>query len=249
MEDHNSRMDHFLLEDQQDAWEAYSTFRTARTLFFALLLIGLLIAGSCFWVVNQGLVDQALELTGQNATLIPLGFSGESGESQKNNQQTELVNSLNDLVRISLSIWNLVMAFCALLFCLTLLIGLKLALVGRLGGLAEAGKAFFLSLMVMVLIVPWQSIITPQSPGALFRYDYLIDRYLEMRSQPEAGLIPKLGYYGRFIGLWGLSIILLLMSLRRSRQASGKIKARLEAQQKPESIKELEVIPPGPPPA
>ena len=118
---------------------------------------------------------------------------------------------------------------------------------GRLGGLAEAGKAFFLSLVVMVMVVPWQAVIIQGMPGTMFSYEQLLDRYYDITVQTDAGLFTKIGYYGRFLGLWGLTVILLLISFRQSRQAARKIKARMDANRQPEPIKELETIQPVPP--
>ena len=228
------------IDDQIDARQAYETFKAARTLFFILLILGLLVTESSFWLVNCGLVDDSLVINGQRANLTPLLFSNGDERAWENIQHPQVVEGANDLIRISLGIWNYILTFCALLFCLTLLVGLNLALVGRLGGLADAGKAFFLSLVVMIMVVPWQPIITRQMPGALFSYEQLINSYQDFRL--DSGLLSSISYYGRYVGLWFLTMILLLLAFWRSGRAAKKIKVRMNAGQNILTLKELESI-------
>ncbi len=121
-------------------------------------------------------------------------------------------------VGLMLPAWNYILPFSAVLYCLTLLIGMKLALVGRLGGLANSGRAFFLGLVVMVLVLPWQQMASPILWGALYTYQELAAKYVQLPQQGE--LVQRLGYYGRFVGLWTLTLLLLLIAQWRSKQAT-----------------------------
>ena len=122
---------------------------------------------------------------------------------------------------------NCLLTFFSVVYCLTLLIGMKLALIGRLGGLADAGRAFFLSLIVMVFIVPWQQMIFADVPGVL--YDYAKLKIWCTSINGTAGYIL---YYGRFTGFWLLCVVLLLMAQRHSGRLVKRVRLRIMQRQK-----------------
>jgi hypothetical protein len=126
------------------------------------------------------------------------------------------------LVNVGLPSADYVLVFSAAFYCLSLLAGLNIALVGRLGGLADLSQAFFLSLLVLVLLVPWQFAVNLGVPGALFGYSELAAAY----SQKARG-VEAIWYYGRFTGLWAVTFLLLLAAQWRTHRASRKIRARL----------------------
>jgi hypothetical protein len=57
---------------------------------------------------------------------------------------------------------------CSLLYCLTILFAMKVSLIGRLGGINHIARAFFLSLLFVVLLLPWQLMFAPVFAGAMF---------------------------------------------------------------------------------
>lgn len=208
--------------------EAYRTFRTTRSFFFWLLLLGMLITGAGFWLVDRGVIDQALLLESDDVGYVRIQAVGGTPHGadplalwQTAGRQNRTVDIVQDLISLNLKIWNVIIAFSAVIYCLALLIGLKLALVGGLGGLADASKAFFLSLILMVLLLPWQRAINPEIPGALYGYPELIRGYRQLHFQE--GVQATLIYYGRFVGLWALGLILLLVAQWRSRQAAKRV--------------------------
>ena len=126
-----------------------------------------------------------------------------------------------------------------MVYCLSLLIGLKLALVGRLGGLTHSSKAFFLSLIVLVLVMPWLKFINVAIPTAMFGASEFAEKFARFQeNKQDMDLLGFAAYYGRFCGLWLLAFLMLLMAQLRSFQAAKKIRLRLiKGQQgKPASI-------------
>ena len=57
---------------------------------------------------------------------------------------------------------------CSLLYCLTMLFAMKVSLIGRLGGINHIARAFFLSILFVVLLLPWQLMFAPVFAGAMF---------------------------------------------------------------------------------
>jgi len=139
--------------------------------------------------------------------------------------ENRLTKSLDKLLQASLKTSNYVLTFAAVIYCLALLIGMKLALIGQLGGLADASKAFFLALIAMVFILPWQQLMTDGIHGTLFSYKELTDSYLSIKGSDN----PKeyVLYFGRFAALWGLTLVLLGAAQLRSSRAVRKIRQRL----------------------
>jgi len=214
----------------QDAWEAYGVFRTARSLFFTLLLVGLLLVQACFWVVNVGTIDRALGRSASQWSLIsftapvadapPVHWTGGGlvGADQ-------VAEALDEVVWGILGASNYVLTIVAPLYCLCLLIGLKLSLVGRLGGLAEHSRAFFLSLLVVVLVVPWQHLLRGDMFGAIFTYRQLLDAYDRVRT--GAITVEWLVYYSRFLAVWVVAVIVLFAAQYRSWLAARKVRLTL----------------------
>lgn len=282
---HTHSSDKYGQDERADATEAYGSFKAARTLFFWLLLLGLVVVQAGFWVVDQGAIDLALGGCEQNLA-VPISWAGPmpvalsnnqtdmSGESSEQGPVPRIVprqeipveqeaggndmaakirsaDSLRMLIKLTLKTVNYLLVFSAVAYCLILLIGMKIALVGHLGGLADSGKAFFISLIVMLLILPWMQMISGGSDcgacermarisqsGTLFSYDELAKEYTSLGE--DTTFARHAIYYGRFVGLWLLTVALLLCGQRRSSRAAEKIALRISNQTRPE----IE-IPPG----
>lgn len=237
-----------------DAYEAFEAFRAARNFFFMLLLLGLLATGASFWMVDYGLIDPVLDrrIRDQEAVYVhhveaapaaviltadePAADTAEPEEGtveaaplQRDEGSSYREGEFYDLcVRLALRAWNYVLPFSAVLYCLVLLIGMKLALVGRLGGLADSGRAFFLGLVAMVLILPWQQKVSPMLWGALYTYEYLVEKYLQMEQNYD--FYMRAAYYGGFVGTWGLALLMVVVAQWRSRGASNAVHKRIREQ-------------------
>jgi len=133
-----------------------------------------------------------------------------------------------------LKLCNYLATFSALAYCLALLIGLKLALVGRLGGLADGTKAFFVALLVVVMIIPWQRMIAESIVGVTFGFGELATRHTNKMQYGDFWdyIVDYVLYYGRFVGLWALSLLLLLVAQRQSCQAARQVRMRLSLWEK-----------------
>ncbi|MHC5083097.1 MAG: hypothetical protein ACYTET_04060 [Planctomycetota bacterium] len=134
-------------------------------------------------------------------------------------EASEIDEELSKL-RISCSFARGLVAICnyllltgAILYSLTILLCLKISLTGRLGGINHITRSFFLSLFLLVLLVPWQ-VILPKVligsiwlPGELLCGDW---------AKAETSVFWKVLFYARFCGLWFISMWLLLWTQTRS---------------------------------
>ena len=119
---------------------------------------------------------------------------------------------------------NAVLILTASLYCLSMLFSLKVSMLGRLGGINHISRAFFLSLLMLILLLPWQRIFGGMVPGAIFTPEELVKW-----SSTEAGdVLDKVIYYLRFSGYWLLVLLLLILSQIRSVRWGKAILRRLE---------------------
>ena len=119
---------------------------------------------------------------------------------------------------------NAVLILAATLYCLTLLFSLKVSMLGRLGGISHITRAFFLSLLALVLLLPWQRVFSPAVIGAMFTPEEMVEWF----SNRSPDLFDGIIYYLRFCGFWMLIVLLLVLAQIRSSRWAGAILRRLE---------------------
>ncbi len=119
---------------------------------------------------------------------------------------------------------NAVLILTATLYCLTMLFSLKVSLLGRLGGINHICRAFFLSLLMLVLLLPWQHVFGYIVLGAIYTAPELV----KWSSAETSSIFGIVLYYLRFSGYWLLILLLLLFSQFHSGRWARAILHRLE---------------------
>ena len=108
---------------------------------------------------------------------------------------------------------NFFMVIAAILYCLTLLMNLKISLTGKLGGINHITRAFFCSLFLLVFLTPWQVLL----PGAALGAMYLPTELLcGTWAKAESSGFWKVLLYLRFTGFWLIALWLLVCAQSRS---------------------------------
>jgi hypothetical protein len=130
------------------------------------------------------------------------------------------VKHLTALVRFL----NFVLIPTAVLYCLAMLFVFKVSLIGRLGGINHVARAFFLSLLFVVLLLPWQLLFAPVFAGAMFTPAELIAAC----QASKTSLAFVFSFYLRFTGYWALVVLLLLAAQIRSMRWARATLRRLE---------------------
>jgi hypothetical protein len=134
---------------------------------------------------------------------------------------------LGSLVRFLIRFLDFVLILAAILLCLTMVFSLKISLLGRLGGINHISRAFFLSLLFVVLILPWQKFFGPMVKGAIYTPAELA-RWLDWYKDPASGLLGMVLYYLRFTGYWVLVMLVGILSQVRSGRWARATLRRLE---------------------
>jgi hypothetical protein len=244
------------LIDTTDCLEAISVFRGWKNFLFIVVILCLLFLQASFWLVNTGCVATE-QVSGDKASVaVVASDSGQNVDTAKVKEkikkaaeqvaapnkpaeaapqqpQLKLANlcfkiEFKYLARL-ISFINFVLIFAAMLYCLTMLFSLKVSLIGRLGGINHISRAFFLSLVFLVLILPWQISWRKFFAGGLFGVLYTPS---ELRSSfaalKDSGIFYKIFYYFRFSGYWLIALLLLIFSYIRTCRWAKTILRRLE---------------------
>jgi hypothetical protein len=119
---------------------------------------------------------------------------------------------------------NAILILAAVLYCLTMIFSLKVSMLGRLGGINHITRAFFLSLLMLIFVLPWQKVFNCVAMGAIFTPDELIKWHAEKTSD----MLDMVLYYLRFSGYMVLVLLLLILSQIRSGRWARAILRRLE---------------------
>lgn len=109
---------------------------------------------------------------------------------------------------------DFVIIIVAVLYCLVLVFSLKISLAGRLGGINHISRAFFLSLFMLVFLLPWQKFFDGVVVGAIFTPNELLEAYNGKAQQ--GNIILQTLYYCRFVVLWLIVLLLAICAQART---------------------------------
>lgn len=233
------------LLDTTDCLEAIGVFRGWKNFFCVIVIICLLLLQISFWVVKLGyirgecpggktqigLTSVAVQSAQGNLPADSNDVSAALAEEQSGSDSTGIVIAEKSLfgvgfkhLAIGIRVVNAILILAAILYCLTILLALKISLVGRLGGINHICRAFFLSLIMLLLLLPWQRIFCGVMVGAIYTP-------CELANWVSAGsgtIFDIILFYLRFCGFWLLIVLLLICSQLRSGRWTKTILRRLE---------------------
>lgn len=225
------------LIDTTDCLEAVGVFRGWKNFLFIIIVLCLLLLQICFWAVDRGCIP-AKECSGNKAQSNEAAAMGlgedvpdvneAANEVSAEQSEPALADSLFGItfkhLAVVIRIVNAVLVLTGTLYCLTILLALKISLVGRLGGINHICRAFFLSLVMLVLLLPWQRVFGGVVLGAIYAPCELVESCFA-----EAGSILGIVLrYLRFTGYWLVILLLLIFSQLRSGRWTKTILRRLE---------------------
>ena len=225
--------------DETDCLGAVGAFKSFKNLAFLISFICLILLQAAFWMNYLDLIDTSdcscpepsgvpteatvkASVVEQAGALMMEAAATASEPSMSGSQAgifdvSAIISSVTSLtcrqMFCIIAICNYVLFVAVVLFSLTLLMILKISIVGRLGGINHIARAFLLSLFLLVLIVPWQVCLPDTVVGAIYTADELFCADPVAYDGPLADCIF---YFGRFTGLWAVVTILLLAAQIRS---------------------------------
>lgn len=231
------------LADTTDCLEAVNVFKGWKNAFFIIVILCLLLLQGSFWLVDTGYVKtgddvksdspavgtedtEKIKEAAEKVTGEPNQPAEAAAERQPEQQQKSpffeiTFERLASVIRFV----NFVLILTAILYCLTMLFSLKVSLLGRLGGINHIARAFFLSLVFVVLVLPWQRFFAGVVVGAMYTPDELLSRCAAAR---DYHIFDTILHYLRFTGYWLLVLLLLIFSQLSSGRWAKAILRRLE---------------------
>jgi len=216
------------LLDTTDCLEAIGVLRGWKNFFFIITVLCLLLLQICFWVVNMRCIPPSNNAQSSEAVNKVAGEPSEPAEAEIQEPQPTQADSLFGITFAHLAmvicVVNGVLVLTGALYCLTILLALKVSLVGRLGGINHICRAFFLSLVMLILLLPWQKVFGCVVLGAIYSPCELV----EWCSAETSGIFDIILRYLRFTGYWLLILLLLIFSQLRSARWTKSILRRLE---------------------
>jgi len=133
----------------------------------------------------------------------------------------------SEQLSLAIRMVNFVLILSAILYCLTMLFLLKISLTGRLGGINHIARAFFLSLIMLVLILPWQRFF----PGVVAGVIYTPEELLNACALQTTDTLSDIMLYLRYVVFWALALLFLICAQFRSARWVKNILRRLEVAQ------------------
>jgi len=117
----------------------------------------------------------------------------------------------------------------AMIAAVALALAAQLVLVGHFAGARGYISAFFWTIVLLVMLLPWQQMFKGSlACGALFNLDELTREVARFRPSWGAGpveLQAKVLHWARFLGYPGVAMLVWLLATVKSALASGKMKA------------------------
>jgi len=233
------------LVDTTDCLEAVGVLRGWKNFLFVIVALCLLLLQISFWLVDAGFIKAKPE-TAETTLAATVSASGgpvitepdKIQEAAKKAAATEPSESTKEAappaesffgIKIKHVNWvirfcNFVLILAGTLYCLTMLFSIKISLVGRLGGINHICRAFFLSLVMVILLLPWQNFFGYIIAGAIYTPDEL-EKWCTAES---INIFEQIIHYLRFSGYWLLIVLLLIFSQLRSSRWAKAILRRLE---------------------
>ena len=221
------------LLDTTDCLEAIGVFRGWKNFFCVVIIICLLLLQVSFWIVKLGYIsgecpgmDQS-SVAGsvlQDPNDVDVLLAGDEGEGDSAIEEKSLFGVTFSHLSMGIRIVNSILILTGTLYCLTILLALKISLVGRLGGINHICRAFFLSLIMLLLLLPWQKAFDCVIIGAV----YTPCEMMKWVSAGTGDMVDIILFYLRFCGFWLLILLLLICSQLRSGRWTKTILRRLE---------------------
>lgn len=217
------------LVDTTDCLETIGVFREWKNFLFVLILVCLLLLQASFWLVSTGMVSVNDKAVGATKAVEGVKEAAEkAAESAPKAKRKKIVLPIKiTYAQISsmVTFLNFIAIPAAALYCLTMMFCLKVSLVGRLGGINHIARAFFISLVFAVLLMPWQKFFAGVAVGAIYTPKELAD---SVAAGYGKDILDNMIHYLRFAGYWLLVAILLVCSQVRSVKWSKATLQRLE---------------------
>ena len=197
--------------------EVTGVFRLWKNSLFSVIVLCLLCLQVIFWLTNTGQVAISRDVvsdTNQEQTVAQANPSASDTLQTRGPALPRLLPFELTFRHIKsvLNPVNAILIFACVLYSLTMYIALSVSIRGRLGGLAHVSRAFYFSLVALLLLLPWQIVLAPVGIGTIFTPRELAKSCTTL----NAGTYEMAIFYLRFAGMWAVVCLVLILAHWRS---------------------------------
>jgi hypothetical protein len=206
----------------RDFESALRTIRSARGVFFLLLVLSLLVHIAAFAAVRWGHVLEAKQaLETQIASADPPPASESSEETEDVGDPAFIAG----VIQFALPFTEFVGQVSCALLAVCFLVSTQVCLAGGLGGVRGSLSAFFWMLVLLALLFPWSRWMSGmQVPGV-----YLVYAELEQFPQSFSARLPEVLAYVRFLGYPILALLIVFVANGRYARGYRLVRRHLES--------------------
>jgi len=220
--------------------ETVRMFCNWKNFLFTIIVLCLLVLQGSFWLVNAGYVGV------ENDTYENISATA-GDQTQKNDSSGQITGDLSETtaakievpmklpwkpnmvafdinferIALLLKVSNAVLVLVSVLYVLAIFFGLTISLAGRFGGLNYICTASYLSLILLVLLLPWRTSLGSFASGAIYTPGELAN----LPNTNPGSTFEQALIYLRFTGYWVLAAaVLILAQLRSSRWSKTAVR-------------------------
>jgi hypothetical protein len=215
-----------------DCLEAIGVFRGWKNFFFLIVVLCLLLSQTAFWLWDLGVVSTGRESQASDPATVEVTPAVQANNQLDAAREADKGNGFlsrlagnvdsSDLER-SVELLNGILIVGVGLYCLAMFFSLMVSLIGRLGGISHISRAFFLSLILLMFVIPWQR-LQMSVVGVI----YLPADLFDSMANKSTSLMQTILHYLRFTGYWVVVMLVLLLSQTRSARWTNAMLRRLE---------------------
>lgn len=203
-----------------DGLDAVGVFRMWKNFLFVVIVLSLVVLQAIFWLTNMGQVEldqHGGSRVGQSA-IDANPSTPTAAEIQKPAIPRLLPFDLTiDHVTAIVDSASTILLFASVLYVLTIYVALLVSIKSRLGGLGHISRAFYLSVIALILLVPWQILLGRIGLGVIYTPDELANACATgVEGTSQTALL-----YLRFSGTWSLAILFLILAQCRGARWTG----------------------------
>jgi hypothetical protein len=211
---------------KNDFIKTVRVLRRLKIILFMMIVLCLGLLQISFWLVNNGIItpnitDNNISLQDRSSPVIEPEQTVSSQllkSSIDEIQNSPEASNLFDVeirfghLRPVINIANVILIFATLLYAFSIYCCIAASFAGITGGLRHISYAGFYSLMVFVLLLPWQCVTSSTVFGSIYTPRELAARCMSSHT----GTFDTALLYFRFSGYASLILILLILAQLRS---------------------------------
>jgi len=194
----------------RDVLEAAGVLRGWKNFLFVAAILCLVLLQAIFWLAHTGQIEFGPDAVSDGVA---------AAESAVTRHPSPIV--AGRLIPFDLTFKhvasviqpiNTIVVLACVLYSLTTFFTLIVSIAGELRGLSQISRAFYLSVVMLILLLPWQTIFPPGSFGTIYTPSELAREC----ANEAAGTMEAWLFYLRFSGIWALTMLVLVLAQWRT---------------------------------